>query len=107
MPSTSCSQGLDDEERQLLSAAATAWLNAPDDQRDTPHLLEHISQLASAIGPRIIYNSPTATGQDSIAAVKIEGTIHMGGRHRPIRVPCGAGDALCGLLPSRREWTPG
>ncbi|MFF4951764.1 hypothetical protein ACWC2K_14925 [Streptomyces chattanoogensis] len=64
--------GLDHRERLLLSAAVTAWLNAPADRRDGPHLLEHISQRG------IVYNNVTANGQGGIAAVNI-GTINQGG----------------------------
>ncbi|MFG2135382.1 hypothetical protein [Streptomyces sp. NPDC048650] len=70
---------LDDRERQLLSAAVTAWLHAPADRRDASHLLEQIARRASPEGARTVHNTPTATGQGSIAAVEIHGTIHMGG----------------------------
>ncbi|MFI9047955.1 hypothetical protein [Streptomyces sp. NPDC053427] len=70
--------GLDDRDRQLLSTAVTAWLRAPEDHRDAPHLLDHISRLASAAGPPTT-NNVTATGRNSIAALEIHGTINMGG----------------------------
>ncbi|REK87038.1 hypothetical protein DY245_28940 [Streptomyces inhibens] len=74
--------GLTDEERQLLSAAVAAWLRGPADRRDAPHLLDHVGRLASSAGGRTVYNTPTATGQGSIAAVEIHGDIHMGGSDR-------------------------
>ncbi|WP_411141473.1 hypothetical protein [Streptomyces sp. x-80] len=70
---------LDDEERALLSAAVTAWLADPADHRDAAHLVDHVSRLSSATDIRIVHNTPTATGQGSIAAVEIHGNIHMGG----------------------------
>ncbi|MFI0709533.1 hypothetical protein ACH4SK_02535 [Streptomyces inhibens] len=74
--------GLSDEERRLLSVAVASWLRAPADRRDAPHLLGHVDRLASSAGGRIVYNTPTATGRDSIAAVEIHGDIHMGGSDR-------------------------
>ncbi|MEU9112250.1 hypothetical protein AB0D04_10740 [Streptomyces sp. NPDC048483] len=72
--------GLGEQDRQLLSDAVTAWLRAPADRRDAPHLLEHIAQRAPATSTQITHNNhATATGQGSIAANKIEGTINVGG----------------------------
>ncbi|MFH8556489.1 hypothetical protein ACH4GP_10805 [Streptomyces celluloflavus] len=70
---------LDGEERQLLSAAVTAWLAGPADRRDAAHLVDHVSRLASATDIRIVHNTPTAYGQGSIAAGEIHGNITMGG----------------------------
>lgn len=70
---------LDDQERQLLSAAVASWLRAPAARRDAPHLLDQIGQLASSARVHTVYYTPTATGQGSIAAVEIHGDIHMGG----------------------------
>ncbi|WP_336053417.1 hypothetical protein [Streptomyces sp. CA2R101] len=74
---------LDDQERQLLSAALTAWLRSPADRRDAPHFLEHVNRLAPAAAVHTVHNTPTATGQGSIAAVEIHGDIHMGGGPAP------------------------
>ncbi|UQA93607.1 hypothetical protein [Streptomyces halobius] len=73
---------LDDQERRLLSAAVTAWLHGPANQRDASHLVEHVARLASSAGVTTVHNTPTATGQGSIAAVEIHGDIHMGGSGR-------------------------
>lgn len=73
---------LTDQERHLLSAAVTAWLRAPADQRDAARLLDHVCRLASSADGHTVYNTPTATGQGSIAAVEIHGDIHMGGGAR-------------------------
>ncbi|MFI0213397.1 hypothetical protein [Streptomyces lydicus] len=70
---------LTDQERQVLSAAVTSWLRAPAARRDAPHLLDQVTRLASFAGGSTVYNTPTATGQGSIAAVEIHGDIHMGG----------------------------
>lgn len=70
---------LNDQERQLLSAAVASWLRAPAARRDAPYLLDQVGQLASSAGVHTVYNTPTATGQGSIAAVEIHGNIHMGG----------------------------
>ncbi|MEV0372256.1 hypothetical protein AB0I10_20895 [Streptomyces sp. NPDC050636] len=70
---------LDDQERLLLSAAVTAWLQGPAGQRDASHLVDHVTRLASSAGVTTVHNAPTATGQNSIAAVEIHGNIHMGG----------------------------
>ncbi|WP_274913935.1 hypothetical protein [Streptomyces sp. WZ-12] len=67
---------LDDGDRRLLAAALTAWLNSPE--HDADGFRRHVAQLAAG-GPRITYNNPTATGQGSIAAGEIHGTINMGG----------------------------
>ncbi|WP_129294714.1 hypothetical protein [Streptomyces lydicus] len=75
--------GLDDQERHLLSAALTAWLRSPADRRDAPHFLEHVTRLAPAAAVHTVHNTPTATGQGSIAAVEIHGDIHMGGGPAP------------------------
>ncbi|MFG2531355.1 hypothetical protein [Streptomyces sp. NPDC048516] len=74
---------LDDQERHLLSAAVTAWLRSPADRRDAPHFLEHVTRLAPAAGTHTVHNTPTATGQGSIAAIEIHGDIHMGGGPAP------------------------
>ncbi|MGX7757588.1 hypothetical protein ACWQ06_02840 [Streptomyces angustmyceticus] len=74
---------LDDQERHLLSAAVTAWLRAPADRRDAAHFLEHVGRLVPAAGTHTVHNTPTATGQGSIAAVEIHGDIHMGGGPAP------------------------
>ncbi|SEE54612.1 hypothetical protein SAMN05428954_2942 [Streptomyces sp. 2112.3] len=74
---------LDDQERHLLSAALTAWLRSPADRRDAPHFLEHVTRLAPAAAVHTVHNTPTATGQGSIAAVEIHGDIHMGGGPAP------------------------
>ncbi|MFF7702778.1 hypothetical protein [Streptomyces lydicus] len=70
---------LDDQERQLLSAALSAWLRGPASQRDASHLLAHVARLAPSDGATTVYNA----GQGSIAAVDIHGNIHMGGSGRP------------------------
>ncbi|WP_328385154.1 hypothetical protein OHS81_14250 [Streptomyces sp. NBC_00400] len=74
---------LDDQERQLLSAALAAWLRSPADRRDAPHFLEHVTRLAPAATVHTVHNTPTATGQGSIAAIEIHGDIHMGGGPAP------------------------
>ncbi|MEU9119340.1 hypothetical protein AB0C96_05675 [Streptomyces sp. NPDC048506] len=70
---------LTDQERHLLSAAVSNWLRAPAERRDAPLLLEHVTRLTLSAGGHTVYNTPTATGQGSIAAVEIHGDIHMGG----------------------------
>ncbi|MFI9355535.1 hypothetical protein [Streptomyces lydicus] len=70
---------LTDQERQVLAAAVASWLRAPAARRDAPHLLDQVTRLASFTGGTTVYNTPTATGQGSIAAVEIHGDIHMGG----------------------------
>ncbi|MFI6770020.1 hypothetical protein [Streptomyces sp. NPDC050355] len=73
---------LTDQERRLLSDAVTAWLRAPAARRDAAHLLDHVDRLDPATGGYTVHNTPTATGQGSIAAVEIHGDIHMGGSER-------------------------
>lgn len=70
---------LDDRERQLLAAAVADWLAGPPAHRDASHLVGHLTRRAATGEVRIVHNSPTATGQGSIAAGEIHGDIHMGG----------------------------
>ncbi|MGG2465824.1 hypothetical protein ACO0M4_39705 [Streptomyces sp. RGM 3693] len=74
---------LNDHDRRLLATALTNWLHAPAEDHDTGGFRRHVAQLTAATGPRIVYNNPTATGQGSIAAGEIHGTINMGGAPSP------------------------
>ncbi|GAU69408.1 peptide synthetase [Streptomyces sp. NBRC 110611] len=70
---------LNDQERRLLAAAVSDWLRGRAEERDAPALLDHLTRHAASAGVRIVYNSPTATGQGSIAAGEIRGNVYMGG----------------------------
>ncbi|MEW1656934.1 MULTISPECIES: hypothetical protein [unclassified Streptomyces] len=71
---------LDDNDRRLLAAALTAWLNSPE--HDAEGFRHHVAQLAGTTGPRVVHHN-TATGQGSIVASEIHGTITMGGAPQP------------------------
>ncbi|MEU5305581.1 hypothetical protein ACH4YO_34580 [Streptomyces noursei] len=74
---------LDDHDRQLLADALTAWLNAPDADRNAAGFRHHVDRLAASTGPRTVHHHVTATGDHSLAAGEIHGTITMGGVPRP------------------------
>ncbi|WP_275463434.1 hypothetical protein [Streptomyces noursei] len=74
---------LDDHDRRLLADALTAWLRSPAGDRDAAGFRHHVDRLTAPTGPRIVHNTPTATGQGSIAAGEIHGNITMGGSPQP------------------------
>ncbi|MER6048804.1 hypothetical protein ABT168_15320 [Streptomyces sp. NPDC001793] len=72
---------LDDHDRRTLADALAAWLDSPAADRDAAGFRHHVTRAAT--GPRTVHHHVTATGDHSLAAGEIHGTITMGGTPRP------------------------
>ncbi|MFF0623012.1 hypothetical protein [Streptomyces sp. NPDC004296] len=74
---------LDADDRRLLADALATWLDSPAGDRDAAGFRDHVARLAASTGPRTVHHHVTATGDHSLAAGEIHGTINMGGTPRP------------------------